>query len=309
MNIISGNCAGTFSGFLAHLAWMEVASNSNNEINLRLHARNKTNYPGNSYSNYRWFSSEQVNNFNEILQENLLHKFFQPNEYTSGEYPSEFTYFETYPVEVKDAIQKYYPETTLKYEGRGGLKEQYDDLEFLNLTRRAFNKHWNTFKFTENFAKKVKEEEKLIEGKKVMCLMLRQSEHYAGVTEGYKWGGPDVLKHAIETVKKRIDDYDAILLTTQVGPFLDKFIEIFGDKCIYTERERFDMDIDWKGGRYQHTPMSNEEYEIEYQNAMLDVILSSKSDLVVGSSSNMFLAALSMNPEIPFEIFCKAHGL
>lgn len=306
MNIISGNCAGTFSGFLAHLSWMEIADNSENEIDVWLHSRNKTHYPGNSYTNYRWVNSSEVNNFDEVLGENLLHKFFEKNEYTAKEYPSEFTYFETYPVEVKDWIKK--NPDSLKYEGRGGLKEQYEDVEYLTLTRKAFNKHWNKFKFTDEFRKKVEEEEKIIEGKKVMCLMLRQSEHYVGVTDGYKWGGPDVLKHAIETVKNKIDNYDAILLTTQVGPFLDKFKEIFGDKCIYTERERFDLDIDWKGGRYAHTPMTDEEYEIEYQNAMLDVILSSKTDYVIGGSSNMFLGALCMNPEIPFDTFCKANG-
>jgi len=307
MNIISGNCAGTFSGFLAHLSWMEVADNPENEINLCLHARNKTHYPGNSYSDYKWLSSSQVNNFSEILEENLLHKFFEKNDYTTGNFPSEFTYFETYPADVKDIIKKY--PKSLKYDGRGGLKNQYDDLEHLTLTREAFNKHWNKFKFTNEFNQKVKEEEKIIEGKKVMCLMLRQSEHYVGVTEGYKWGGPNVLKHAIETVKSKIDEYDAILLTTQVGPFLDKFIEIFGDKCIYTERERFDSDTDWKGGRYAHTPMTDEEYEIEYQNAMLDVLLSSKTDLLIGGSSNMFLAALCMNPKVQFDVFCKANGL
>ena len=307
MNIISGNCAGTFSGFLAHLAWMEVASNPKNEINLFLHSRNKTNYPGNSYSNYKWMQSSDVNNFKEVLKENLLYKFFKKNEYMSEDFPLKFTYFETYPEDVKETI-KNYSNLTLKYEGRGGIKEQYEDLEYLNLTRQAFNKHWNKFEFTDEFRKKVKEEEKLIEGKKVMCLMLRQSEHYVGVTEGYKWGGPDVLKHAIDIVKSKIDDYDAILLTTQVGIFLDKFKEIFGDKCIYTERERFDIDIDWKGGRYAHIPMTDEEYEIEYQNAMLDVILSSKTNYVIGGSSNMFLAALCMNPEIPFDTFCKANG-
>ena len=306
MNIVSGNCAGVFSGFLAHLAWMEVSNNIENEINLYLHARNKTNYPGNSYSNYKWVSSSQVNNFNEILEENLLHKFFETNEYISKTFPSEFTYFETYPADIKEIV-KNYPES-LKYEGRGGLKEQYNDLEHLNLTRKAFNKQWNKFKFTKTFNQKVLEEEKLIEGKKVLCLMLRQSEHYIGVTEGYKWGGPDVIKHAIQTVKNKIDDYDAILLTTQVKPFLDKFVEIFGEKCIYTERERFDTDTDWKGGRYAHTPMTDEEYEIEYQNAMLDVILSSKVNHVIGGSSNMFLAALCMNPNVQFDMFCNANG-
>lgn len=307
MNIISGNCAGTFSGFLAHLAWMETAERSNGEINLRLHARNKTHYPGNSYSNYRWLNSFDVNNFNEVLEENLLFKFFQENEYLKKDFPSEFTYLETYPVDFKDNL-KYYPEDTLKYEGRGGLKDQYLDIENLTRTRNALNKQWNKFKFTEEFYKIVKEEEKLIEDKKVVCLMLRHSEHYIGATKGYKWGGPDVLKNAIQSIEEVIDDYDAVLLTTLIQPFVDEFVKIFGDKCIYAKRDRFPIDIDWKGGRYSHTPMSDEEYEAEYQNAFLDVILSSKTDLLIGGSSNMFLASLCMNPKIPFNIFCLADG-
>lgn len=296
MNIISGNCAGTFSGFLAHLSWMEIADNPENQINLWLHSRNKTHYPGNSYSNYRWIDSSQVNNFDEVLEENLLHKFFQKNEYTSKEFPSEFTYFENYPVEAKEWIKK--NPDSLKYEGRGGLNEQYADLEYLRITRSAFNKQWNKFKFTDQFRKKVEEEEKILDGKKVMCLMLRSSIHYIGAS--------NILNSAIETVKNKIDDYDAILLTTQVAPFLNEFINVFGDKCIYTQRERLDSDIDWKGGR--DVVMSDKDYEIEYQNAMLDVILSSKTDFIIGSSSNMFLASLCMNPEIPFDIFCKANG-
>lgn len=296
MNIISGNCAGAFSGFLAHLAWMEVSDNIENEINLCLHARNKTHYPGNSYSNYKWISSSQVNNFNEILEENLLHKFFKNNEYISKSFPSDFTYFETYPADVKEIVKKY-PES-LKYDGRGGLNEQYNDLEYLSLTRKAFNKQWNKFEFTDTFYKKIKEEEQLIANKKVMCIMLRASIHYIGMS--------NVLDSAIEAVKSKIDDYDAVLLTTQVGPFLDKFVNVFGDKCIYTQRERSNEDIDWRGGR--DVVISDEDYETEYQNAMLDVILSSKTDFIIGSSSNMFLAALCMNPNMQFDLFCNANG-
>jgi hypothetical protein len=307
MNIISGNCAGTFSGFLAHLSWMETAEKSNNEINLTLHARNKTHYPGNSYSNYRWLNSYDVNNFEEILEENLLLKFFEKNEYLKDEFPKDFIYFETYPEDFKSNLPNY-PEDTLKYEGRGGLKDQYDDIEFLTLTRNAFNKQWNKFKFTEEFDNLVKEEEKLIEGKKVVSLMLRHSEHYVNATKGYKLGGPDVLKNAIQSIKDVIDDYDAVLLTTLVQPFVDEFVKVFGDKCIFTQRDRFPIDIDWKGGRYSHTPMSDDEYEKEYQNAFLDVMLCSKTNLVIGGSSNMFLASLCMNPQIPFKIFCVANG-
>ena len=109
--------------------------------------------------------------------------------------------------------------------------------------------------------------------------MLRQSEHYFG----YKCGEREVLDKAIETVKSKIDDYDCLLLTTQIQPFVDEFVKVFGDKCIYTERKRFPQDMDWKGGRYAHTIMTDEEYEREYKDAILDVMLSSKSDFIIAA--------------------------
>ena len=302
MNVVSGNMAGAFSGFLSHLSWMEVADDPRNQINLQLHARNKTHYPGNSYSNYKWFESRSCNNFHEILEENLLFKFFKQNGYLKTNEPSDCLYTECYPIDIKDSIVNY-PDT-LKYEGRGGLKEQYTDIDNLTLTRNALNKQWNKFKFNDEFGDKVKEEEQLITGKKVISLMLRQTEHY----QGYKAGGREVLDKAIETVRSKIDDYDALLLTTQIQPFVDEFVKVFGDKCLYTQRERIPQDIDWKGGRYTHVIMPDIEYEIEYRNVMLDVILTSKTDFIIAGSSNMFLAALSMNPQVPFDIFLNTNG-
>jgi hypothetical protein len=165
MNVIAGNCAGVFSGFLLQLAWMETAEKSNGEINLSLHTRNKTHYPGSSYSNYRWLESSEVNNFDEVLEKNILLDFFEPNEYVVREYSKEFTYFEAYPADIKSQL-KYYPEDTLKYDGRGSKKEQYIDPKNLNRTRLALNNQWKKFKPLNHFDQKVKEEEKLIEGKK-----------------------------------------------------------------------------------------------------------------------------------------------
>jgi len=300
MNIIAGNCAGVFSGFLLQLAWMETAEKSNGEINLSLHTRNKTHYPGSSYSNYRWLQSLEVNNFDEVLEKNVLLDFFEPNEYLTREYPNEFTYFEAYPADIKSQL-KYYPEDTLKYDGRGSKKEQYVDTENLTKTRFALNRQWNKFRMLNHFDQKAKEEEKLIEGKKVMSIMLRHSGHYQGVS--------NAVEHAIESVKSKIDNYDAILLTTMIQPFVDEFKKVFGDRCICAERPRLLDDIDWKGGRPSNQEsMSDEEYAIEYQNAFLDVILSSKADYIIGSSSNMFLAALSMNPNILYDLFYFTDG-
>ena len=37
MNLVSGKSAGVFSGLTCQLAWMLVAENPNNELNLQLH--------------------------------------------------------------------------------------------------------------------------------------------------------------------------------------------------------------------------------------------------------------------------------
>lgn len=295
MNIISGNCAGAFSGFLAQLAWMETAEKSNGEINLYLHTRNKTEKAGNTYFDYTWRSSNE-NDFKKILEKNILFDFFEPNEYMTKKFPEDFIYFETYPIEIKQNLLKY-PEDTLKYGGRGNLKDQYLDVESLEITRNALNRQWNKFKFTEKFDNLIKEEEKIIKGKKVLTLMLRYSDHYRRM---------DVFEKSIEMVKEKIDDYDHLLLITLVQPFIDEFKKVFGDKCIFTERSRVSEDIDWPGGRNEF--MSDDEYLVEYQNAFLDVILSSKTDTLIGSSSNMFFAALCMNPKIRHDLFCFVDG-
>ena len=54
--------------------------------------------------------------------------------------------------------------------------------------------------------------------------------------------------------------------------------------------------------------MSDEEYSKEYEDCILDVLLSSKSDMILGASSNMFLACLCMNPSLPFDIYFDHHG-
>lgn len=302
MNIVSSNCAGVFSGLLAQLSWMEV-SEKNDDIQLVLHTRNKTHYPGSSYSNYNWFHSSDCNNMEEIVEENILFDFFQPNEYLTKNYFEKYEYHETYPADIKDRIS-IYPIDNLKYDGRGNDKNVYLDLESLIKTRTALNRQWNKFSFSDKFQKYVDEEEKLISGKKVICVMLRCSHHY-----NFKF---NVLETAIQKVKDKIDNYDAVLLTTVVQPFVDRFSEEFGDKLIVANRTRYSTDIDWKGGRggniAPQESLTDDEYHDEYRDALLDVLLSSKCDLIIGASSNMFLAALCMNPQVQFETFYDENG-
>ena len=311
MNIISGNCAGTFSGFLSFLAWMKVAEDPSNDLNVFLHTRNKTAWPGASYSNYKWIHSTQFENeWKEILSVNMLHKLFKDNKHLTRNFPTEFDYVETYPADVRHRVNNY--PNCFKYEARGGLNDQYYDLENLNLTRNALKEQWDKFEFTDYFNERVKEEEKLIEGKKVLCLMMRSASHYL-------WPFPkefsdNMVNKAIQCVKDRIDDYDVLLLTTCIQPYIDKFVEVFGDKCVYTERKRIKEEREWKGADETHfqvlpePSMSDEDYSSEYEDCILDVLLSSKSDMILGASSNMFLACLCMNPSLPFDIYFNHHG-
>ena len=52
MNLVIGNSAGVFSGLTCQLAWMLVAENPNNELNLQLHTINKTSAWGNHFLDY-----------------------------------------------------------------------------------------------------------------------------------------------------------------------------------------------------------------------------------------------------------------
>ncbi len=303
-NIVSGNLAGTFAGFLAHLSWMEVASKHSN-IKLFLHARNKTSHPGNCYSNYRWFESSQVlkEELDDALSINILFDVFKPNDFmTTEKYPDSFTYYENFPFVNKLSLP-FYPQESLKYDGRGQWLDQYLDKEALQKTRDALNIHWSKFSFTDSFQTMVDKEEQLIKGKKVFTVMIRQSAHYVR----YESRCSDVIDAAVSIAKEKIDDYDGVLLTTQIQPFVDRFKQEFGDKVITTERPRLARDTDWVGGRNE--AMTDAEYLAEIQNAFLDVILTSKTDHVVAASSNMFLTALIMNPKITYELFLVSDGL
>jgi hypothetical protein len=49
--------------------------------------------------------------------------------------------------------------------------------------------------------------------------------------------------------------------------------------------------------------MSNEEYIKEVEECLIDVFLASKTSHILSGASNMFLGALTINPEITFDVF------
>ena len=97
-------------------------------------------------------------------------------------------------------------------------------------------------------------------------------------------------------------DYDAVLLTTQNQPYIDAFVKEFGEDCIFTDRPRFEDFNDWRGVGKDTYELTDEKYQKEVEDCLLDVILTSKSDHILGTCSNMFLGALSMNTKNTCEL-------
>ena len=89
MNLVIGNSAGVFSGLTCQLAWMLVAENPNNELNLQLHTINKTSAWGNHFLDYEpsgrtYLESSSCDNYEEVLGENVLLKFFKEQQDNCG---------------------------------------------------------------------------------------------------------------------------------------------------------------------------------------------------------------------------------
>lgn len=131
------------------------------------------------------------------------------------------------------------------------------------------------------------------QGKKILAVFLRSTTHFGNYNV-------DGVFHEIKEISQ---DYDYILPITQIGPFLQRAIQEFGDKCILLPRRYTSHDIDWISLK-----MSDKEYEEEFRNVIADVYLASQCDCIMGGSSNMFLGALFFNPTVPYKVFQELKG-
>lgn len=289
MNLIIGSAAGTFSTVLKYLSWMSISDILENQISLQFHWANKTDFNGNTFFNYGRIKKDQLHN-DFLSRDNLMNYLFKGQNLKPF---SDFDeYIECYPHECIDVVKKF-PDFLTKYNGGGWNVLQYSDNKYLPIIRNTYNHHWNTFKISNNTQSKLNEESKLISNKKILTVMVRCSAHYLET---------DVLmNNLIQDVKNKMNDYDNILLLTQVQEVFDLFVKTFGNLCIFPERERISGDVDWKGGR--GVCMSNEEYFQEVEECLIDVLLASQTSHVMSGASNMFLGTLVINPEITFDLF------
>lgn len=287
MNIIIGNCAGTFSTILKYLAWMVIEDIPENDISLQYHWANKTDFDGNTY--YKYGNSKKENVYEPFLyRPNIMSHLFDFNQKPFGENYEE--YVEDYPHNSLYLIKKC-PEFLIKY--KGGDINQYFDNDFLHIIRNTYNYYWKNLKLSSNLSNRLDQELKILNDRKILTVMIRCSAHYLKTQL--------LLNSIIEEVKNKVKDYDKILLLTQVQEVFDAFTQTFGDLCVFPERERISGDIDWKGGR--GICMPDEEYVKEVEDCLIDVFLASKTSHIMSGASNMVLGALSINPEVSFNIF------
>jgi hypothetical protein len=303
-NVIVGNSCGVFSTFLNFFSWMSIAEE--NGLDISLHVANKTNDWNNSSTTVEnpYIRSSQFDK--SKLENNILLDIFE-SDVVKKEYPESFIYLEHYPELFANSLENY-PQYLFKYGGKGGMSISYQDRQHLDFIRQKFNEQWNTLSYTPRFDKLVKEEEKLIEGKKVLSIMLRTIYHYVNPSTGEVVSESETesfIQSAIKCVRDRMDDYDSVLITTQNQPYVDAFIKEFGDSCVFADRKRFEDFNDWRGVGKDTYELTDDEYCSEVENCLLDVILTSKSDHILGTCSNMFMGALSMNTNNTCELIQK----
>jgi hypothetical protein len=289
MNLIIGNCAGTFSTVLKYLSWMVIEDIPENQLSLQYHWANKTDFDGNTY--YRFYKVKREQVYDCFLERpNLINLLFDFNK-TNLSIDFE-EYVESYPNLSLDLIKKC-PEFLIKYKGGGWDVQQYSDYNLLPIIRKTYNHYWKNLKPSNYLSSKLDQESKILTNEKILTVMIRYSGHYLE---------SDVLLNSlIEEVKNKLKDYDRILLLTQVQEVFDTFTATFGDLCIFPERQRISGDIDWKGGR--GVCMPDEEYLKEVEECLIDVFLASKTSHIMSGASNMFLGALTINPNMTFDLF------
>jgi hypothetical protein len=293
-NLIITNQSGLFSSLLGFFFWVHILEKYDTNINLKFHTRNKSGSNEKKY--YFGETVESIHFPNNLLKgKNIFLNIFKENEYLNKkDFPEEFTFTHLYPSDINE-MDQYLSEPLRKYRGRGLYVQQYFDEESLKVIRESFYNGWKKFSPTDEISNIFKEEKKLLTDN-TLCIMARTSLHY----EGYGHNSQRIIDSLIEDVKVKMDNYDQILLTTQVKVFVDEFKKVFGDKCVIMNRpKRLDSDMDWVG---VSQVMNDEDYIDEIKYCLLDVMLSSECKHIIGSSSNMFLGALSMNPNAEYSL-------
>lgn len=280
MILILGNFAGVFSNLMKLLSW---SIKLNDQDKILFYYTNKA-----EHDNPRRLP---FNDYEEDLSRIFFYKYF---EYPSGCILDTFrqgTQFEMgYPEIPKESLPSFLQGYTNGFVFCSF--KLFNDPSFSEI-RHFYHKHMEKqLQFTFLMNTYIHKDLSIIrnlqeQGKRILAVFIRCTAHFVSY---------DVDK-VFEEIKEVADQYDYILPITQIAPFFQKALSIFGDKCLVFPRKYLEGNVDWC------RPMSDEEFEEEFCSAVRDVYLASQCDFILGGSSNMLLGALFWNPHVPFKIF------
>lgn len=180
----------------------------------------------------------------------------------------------------------------------------FQDDQFTSV-RNEYNKAWSSItikdeikNYVENFTQKFK-------NSKVLGVAVRCPTHYFvnsidsciflhNELDPNLFYQKIISEIEIEFIK---NNYDKIFICCDVQPFIDLMISKFGkDVILYTEYDRVkDLNQDWF--------VKNAPIDEEYKMVILDSLILSNCNYLMGSSSNIFLITLFINNMVNFKLF------
>jgi len=228
VNLIIGNCAGTFSTVLKYLSWMVIEDIPENQISLQYHWANKTDFAGNTYYNYK--NSKKENVYDPFLHRpNIIERLFDFKLESFRENYEE--YVEDYPHNSLYLIQKC-PEFLVRYKGGGSDILQYSDTNVLPIIRNTYNYYWRNLKLSTYLSDKLYQELDILNDKnKYLESLITELNNYKNLSDKGNDQIDDSIA-ALELVKKDLSNTFDKLDTTlsNLNSYKDE-----GRKYLYTE--------------------------------------------------------------------------
>jgi hypothetical protein len=282
MILVLGNFAGAFANINKLLNWSIICKD---EDKILFYYANKF-----AYNEHPLVCP--FRNYTDDFPRAFFHKYFEyPEGCNEQSFFGDIRFEMGYPTILKEQLPEF-------------LQDYKDSFVYTNpkvffdpklpLIRKFYAEHVaKRLKFTPYMRTFFEDELNMIkmlqaEGKKILAVMIRTTKHFRG---GY---ATQPIFDEIHEIQK---DYDYILPLTQVKPFYEKLIESYGSKCIFLARDRMPEDIDWVFNT------TDEHFEHEFRMSVADTYLASQCDFIASGASNMFIAALFFNPNVPFRIY------
>jgi hypothetical protein len=171
--------------------------------------------------------------------------------------------------------------------------------------RNEYNKAWSNIvikddikNYVENFIQKFK-------NSKVLGIAVRCPTHYfvdsinSNVFLHNRIDPNLFYQNIVSEIETEFikNNYNKIFICCDVKPFIDLMISKFGeDVVIYTKYDRVNhLNQDWF--------VKNAPIEEEYRMVIIDSLILSNCDYLIGSSSNIFLITLFINNIVNFRLF------